>query len=71
MMWEGNTKNSEGTAIIHVNGLKYRVPLQSFSDFLILQCAIDQAYENGKNGTVDRCKRLIGKMFKDNFGECE
>ena len=71
MRWEGSSDESKGIAIITVKGVECRVPLKSFADFLIIQQAIDQAYESGKNGTVDRVKRLIGRMFKQNFGECE
>ena len=71
MKWEGSSDESKGIAIITVKGVEYHIPLKSFADFLTIQQAIDQAYESGKNGTVDRVKRLIGSMFKQNFGECK
>ena len=71
MKWKGSEVEKSGVAVISISDTEYEVPLQSFDDFLTIQHAIDRAYENGKVGAVDRTKRLIASMFRQNFGECE
>ncbi len=71
MEWKGSEHEKSGVAIISINDATYEVHLQSFDDFLTIQHAIDRAYENGKAGAVDRVKRLIASMFRQNFCEYE
>ena len=71
MEWKGSEHDNSGVAVIQIKGAWYEVKLQSFDDFLTINHAIDNAYEMGKAGAVDRVKRLIASMFRQNFGECE
>ena len=71
MEWKGSEHEKSGVAVIRINDATHEVKLQSFDDFLTISHAIDNAYENGKAGAVDRVKRLIASMFRQNFSECE